>query len=675
MVRGLCKTRTDNASKLPTQAASRWLVGVMCALCGAGAENNAQADPAREPTPHEFFATGSANYTLDQPQDAESAASGVSLGGIQLPAPALSSANNGDEMTMGANGPETAGGEPLASPNGQFNQGIGELGLDDDTRKEGMLQYSMVFNPSVVPFKRGGVLDLVRYRGGQYKMGVRNQDLTPLPVAGSAPPPIPGFDRFWGSLHLKVERGKPVSIPSVAAEATILEYRSEPLTSVQFFVDGAGNHFVKADHTGELRLNFLTEAPATYFGAHVIPGDRLQDIPLSLRPPKLPKPVTKVAAQVVTAIGITDDMDLGEQVAQMVAYYRGFSAEPLDPAARTNDEYRDISLSRRGVCRHRAFSFVITAQHLGIPARYVFNEAHAFVEVYVPSVGWMRVDLGGSAEGLEISNTDQKVRHDPTVPDPFPKPATSDPAGGGPGNGAATGPGNGPGNGSNPNGAPSQNPSATNPSTTNPHQQNPSTQQNPQPSSEIGGGFDRVTNLPQTASELQSLAAASHVPPRSAPPPHTSTLRPSPDISRALQSLANPSAPDVPPPSDDPTQQNPHQTPHQENPNGVTSGHRLATHLMLLDAPTRALRGDTLTLHGQLFADDPQHAGLSGQKIAVVLVGRDGSQEPLQLYEGQTGPDGIFEAAFKLPPTLSLGAWDLLVVFPGNDQYRSTRSD
>ncbi len=650
--------------------AQRWRLGVLiaCALCGAGAESSAQADPNSKPTPHEFFATGSANYTLDQPRDAESAASGVSLGGIQLPAPALSSANNGDEMTMGANGPESADGEPLASPNGQFNQGIGELGLDDDTRKEGMLQYSMVFNPSVVPFKRGGVLDLVRYRGGQYKMGVRNEDLTPLPVAGSAPPPIPGFDRFWGSLHLKVERGKPVSIPSVAAEATILEYRTEPLTSVEFFVDGAGNQFVKADHTGELRLNFLTEAPSAYFGAHVIPGDRLQDIPLSLRPPKLPKPVTKVAAQVVAEIGITDDMDLGEQVAQMVAYYRGFSAEPLDPAARTNDEYRDISLSRRGVCRHRAFSFVITAQHLGIPARYVFNEAHAFVEVYVPSVGWMRVDLGGSAEGLEISNTDQKVRHDPAVPDPFPKPPTSDPgAGGGPGNGAAAGPNPS----SNPSGAGSQNPSTTNPSTTNPSATNPT--QHQQPKNEIGGGFDRVTNLPQTASELQSLARASNPPPPPRTPPSpTSTLRPSADVERALQSLVNPDAdPSQENPSVDPTQQNP----LAQNPNGVASGHRITTHLMLLDAPTRALRGDTLTLHGQLFAEDPQHSGLGGQKVAVVLMDRSNAQEPLQLYEGQTGPDGMFEAAFKLPPTLALGAWDLLVVFPGNAQYRSTRSD
>ena len=35
----------------------------------------------------------------------------------------------------------------------------------------------------------------------------------------------------------------------------------------------------------------------------------------------------------------------------------------------------DLALSKKGVCRHRAYAFTITAQGLGIPARMVMNEA------------------------------------------------------------------------------------------------------------------------------------------------------------------------------------------------------------------------------------------------------------------------------------------------------------
>jgi transglutaminase-like putative cysteine protease len=40
----------------------------------------------------------------------------------------------------------------------------------------------------------------------------------------------------------------------------------------------------------------------------------------------------------------------------------------------------DLARGKRGVCRHRAYAFVIVAQALGIPARFVQNEAHAWVE-------------------------------------------------------------------------------------------------------------------------------------------------------------------------------------------------------------------------------------------------------------------------------------------------------
>jgi hypothetical protein len=74
------------------------------------------------------------------------------------------------------------------------------------------------------------------------------------------------------------------------------------------------------------------------------------------------------------------------------------------------------------VCRHRAYVFVIVAQALGIPARFVQNEAHAWVEVKVPKISYMRIDLGGAAEGLNPHALEDKPFYRPQVEDPWPRP-------------------------------------------------------------------------------------------------------------------------------------------------------------------------------------------------------------------------------------------------------------
>src|SRR5262249_60940504 len=90
--------------------------------------------------------------------------------------------------------------------------------------------------------------------------------------------------------------------------------------------------------------------------------------------------------------------------------------------APTGDVYLDLALSRRGVCRHRAFAFMITANAAGIPTRYVTNEAHAWAEVWVPESGWVRVDLGGAALELDVANASGKSMYRARGADPFPKP-------------------------------------------------------------------------------------------------------------------------------------------------------------------------------------------------------------------------------------------------------------
>ena len=88
------------------------------------------------------------------------------------------------------------------------------------------------------------------------------------------------------------------------------------------------------------------------------------------------------------------------------------------------DLYKELALTQKGVCRHRAYAFVITALAQGIPARMVRNEAHAWVEVYDGSL-WHRIDLGGAAERMDTEQDPTEPQHRPPD-DPYSWPEGSE---------------------------------------------------------------------------------------------------------------------------------------------------------------------------------------------------------------------------------------------------------
>ena len=88
---------------------------------------------------------------------------------------------------------------------------------------------------------------------------------------------------------------------------------------------------------------------------------------------------------------------------------------------------------KTGICQHFASSATVMYRTLGIPARYVgglyvggvkggewqivtANAAHAWVEIYVDSVGWVRVDPTAYAQvhvvDIEVEIRRQQFRHD-----------------------------------------------------------------------------------------------------------------------------------------------------------------------------------------------------------------------------------------------------------------------
>ena len=290
---------------------------------------------------------------------------------------------------------------------------------DRVTQADDTLEYTEVYNPSVAPFKRMSALDAV---DADYTLHVWRADRAELEVGGQT---SPERDLFWGSMSIAFRPGADIPIPSVAPDMRILSWEVEPaLGHVAFAKDGADNYFVRSDDptaAGTHRLVFLCDAPASYFAATIPRGRTIAQATAGgpgVAP--MPAPVRAAAEVTMNHIGLWRGMALDVAVDRLVAYFRAFQAG--DPPPDSGDIYRDLCLSQRGVCRHRSFAFVITANALGIPARYVTNEAHAFGELWLPDVGWVRVDLGGSASTLDIHNAQDKAMHRPRGEDPFPRP-------------------------------------------------------------------------------------------------------------------------------------------------------------------------------------------------------------------------------------------------------------
>jgi transglutaminase-like putative cysteine protease len=143
-------------------------------------------------------------------------------------------------------------------------------------------------------------------------------------------------------------------------------------------------------------------------------------------PPVVPLPdnVAREAAEVRAAIVVSRRVSPREAIARLVQYFRSFADSEDSPRGR-GSVYLDLALSRKGVCRHRAFAFLVTSLSLGIPTRMVLNEAHAWVEVH-DGVLWRRIDLGGAGRlaGGPSAQAERPLHRAP--PDAFAWPQNAD---------------------------------------------------------------------------------------------------------------------------------------------------------------------------------------------------------------------------------------------------------
>jgi hypothetical protein len=261
---------------------------------------------------------------------------------------------------------------------------------DRETRRPDVGSYDDPFAPATAPFKRLEAFDGVR---SDYRLYVRDEHLAAVPTNASQGPED---ESFYADLVVDIAPDRSVRIPSVGPGARIVRAHlgvGPDDVPMHVMRDGADNWFLQAYRPGgaiRARLVMHLVIARAVFGGEL--GDPAWS-DLAVLPP-LPANVAREAAAVRSAIGVSHRMRPRRAITKLVQYFRGFSDSDEPPRGR-GSVYLDLALSKKGVCRHRAFAFLVTAQGLGIPTRMIVNEAHAWVEVHDGTL-WRRIDLGGA---------------------------------------------------------------------------------------------------------------------------------------------------------------------------------------------------------------------------------------------------------------------------------------
>ncbi|MFO0619314.1 MAG: transglutaminase domain-containing protein [Polyangiaceae bacterium] len=284
---------------------------------------------------------------------------------------------------------------------------------DVDTTQPQVENYEDPFSPSTSPFKRLRAFDSA---DENYLLHVASTKLEQVPENGDL---ADGDEPFYADFSVDLIPDQPVRIPAVGPNQRILKVHLNPEVDHTILRDGAENLFIRGAKQARVHVVMEIALPRAVFGSPI------PDVtPHSLDRFVAEQPASHHAAakRVLDVIGITGNESYSTQVRMLVDYFRAF--EPSnDKPHENNNVYLDLALSKKGVCRHRAFAFLITALDLKIPTRMVVNEAHAWVEVFDGHL-WHRIDLGGASLNLDTQPDLTRPQYAPPA-DPFAWPENS----------------------------------------------------------------------------------------------------------------------------------------------------------------------------------------------------------------------------------------------------------
>jgi hypothetical protein len=288
--------------------------------------------------------------------------------------------------------------------------------IDRDTSRPDSVRYDDPFIPAVTPFKRLYAYDAL---DEGFELLVRDKGLRRIEIGGES---RPDDDQFFGDLFVDIVPGVPVRVPSVGPGARVLVARVEPTLHFELQRDGADNWFIVGDARKRVRLVLELAISRRVFGSEF--GEvSWGELARTVTP--LPPAARAAASDVLSTVGISQTQRPREAVRALINYFRTFAPSDDSPRAVSGSAlYSELALSKKGVCRHRAYAFAVTALALGVPARLVRNEAHAWVEVF-DGLLWHRVDLGGAASHLDYEQHSSEHQHQPPD-DPYQWPPGSE---------------------------------------------------------------------------------------------------------------------------------------------------------------------------------------------------------------------------------------------------------
>jgi transglutaminase-like putative cysteine protease len=524
-------------------------------------------------------------------------------------------AQEGDELagpSSGESGPAYDATRGDGSPGEPPGRRTPSFRPDRQTELSSGLDYFEVFRPSIAPFKRVSALGAIRLDvdGKTPVFFARTEKLARVRIEreDDAPPDPRPRDRFSAELELDFSAGPLVPLPSVSPESRVLGLRTTPRVALQIERDLDDNFVARLMSPvpdGVVRVRFVTDAPRSYFASEIPPGP-VSGLELSV--PPLEPSIERRGLAMAKRLGLSRKSDLRTAVETLTAYFRSFE-ESSAPPENTGDVYVDLVRSRKGICRHRAYGFVVTAQALGIPTRFVQNEAHSWVEIRVPRAGYIRIDLGGAAHGLTAHNVADAPSYVPSQPDPLPQPASYRRS-------VAEAAARAKGPRPSADGAVGRWLQAD---ADSPGSEAPQHAQNAQDARAVDPGADgvrlaaaqaaqTVTGLSQPASAASAPAAAS----------------------------------------------------------GGVRAERLPLTIQLERSRHEALRGARLSLAGRVV--DASAQGVAGLRVEA-WIAADGVRQRMLLGVCVTDGGGRFETALGIPPDLLVGDYALTVLTPGNAQY------
>lgn len=595
---------------------------------------------------HEYFDPW--NIQLSGPASARRApASGGArdnlFAGVSGQPPGLSLQPATDEMILGNQGPVDAG--ATATPWGPLDPGAGAPSrLDSATDRVDHLNYWANFEPSVVPYKRVVVQNQVRYVDGEYALHLEAGSFRAVAIEGGA---ARGDEEvFWGSFLLRARAGERHPIPSVAPDQRILSVQVAPMMGLRVDKDEADNFYIVPRLDGLLRVNMKVAVPRRYFDGDFSSKVTWADFSRlpQRRDTRLSAPVRSVAAGVLKLNGASKRMAPRAALFALIEYYRDFEARPFPAELSGTDLYRAISQAQVGVCRHRSLAFVISARALGVPARYIYNEAHAFAEVYWPKMGWRRIDLGGAAEQLDYSGRRGGGVHQ-AASDALPQP---------------------------PNymselermGADIPGYSQDEPAA--PGEDEPASAEGPHQGAGAGGdesasptgaeqAHDEADALAEAMSQTPAQDEALPTPAADDAPPAAHTQRTAAeDAEDAEDSEVDRAEPEVAKPEVDP---------------------RMAVRIDAVASNPEIFRGTALQLNGSIFSVQGRPIPRATIKVFLGPLGVESTEGLALIGEIESDASGRFSGQFPIPDDISIGRWSVILRFDGNDKFQPAQVD